>query len=80
MFPSNDNLLNNDIEFLDILSIISFVIGLKNYMESLNQGDKQEILHDFNKNTDALLRQINSHLEEQDEKINKILKKLEIKE
>lgn len=60
-------------DFLDVLNICSFMIGLKNLEENLNQSDKQELIHDLNQKTDYLLNEINKHLEIQDEKIDKIL-------
>lgn len=60
-------------DFLDVLNICSFMIGLKNLEENLSQSDKQELIHDLNQKTDYLLNEINKHLEIQDEKIDKIL-------
>lgn len=76
----NTNYLNNEIEFLDILSVISFIIGLKNYNESLSQRNKQDIMHNFNQDIRYLLKEIQNHLIEQDKKINRIMEKLDIKE
>lgn len=76
----DQNNLDNDIEFLDILSIIGFVIGLKNYSESLTQRDKQDLVYDLNQKTDILLKDIHEHLRQQDEKIDKILNKLNYKD
>ena len=57
---------------------MSFVIGLMNFNENLTQGDKQELLQEFSNKADLLLNEIHSHLEEQDKKLDEILKRLEI--
>lgn len=64
---------NSKINFLDILNIMSFVIGLMNLNENLTQGDKQDIMKNLSEKADTILKEVHSHLEEQDEKINKIL-------
>lgn len=60
-------------DFLDVLNICSFMIGLKNLEENLSQSDKQELIHDLNQKTDYLLNEINKHLEIQDDKIDELL-------
>ena len=67
---------NKQLSFLDILNIMSFYIGIMNLNENLTQGDKQEILEEFSKKADTLLREIHYHLDEQDEKMNKIMEVL----
>ena len=56
---------------MDVLAIASFIIGLKNYGENLDQTKAQEMLND-------VLKELHGHLREQDEKIDKIMKRLEI--
>lgn len=63
---------NND-EFMDILSIFSFVIGLKNYEENIDQSQLQEIAQ-------GIMSDIHRHLQEQDDKIDKILELLKERE
>lgn len=77
---NNINNLDNNIEFLDILTIIGFVIGLKNYEETLTQTDKQDLMKEVDQKTTKILKEIQEHLRIQDEKIDKIIKKLNIKE
>lgn len=64
---------NSKLNFLDMLNIMSFVIGLMNLNENLTQGDKQDIMKNLSEKADTILKEVHSHLEEQDEKINKIL-------
>lgn len=61
---------NERIGFLDVLAIISFVIGLANYDENIGQSDMQNAV------SSAVL-DIHSHLADQDEKINKLITLLE---
>jgi hypothetical protein len=68
---------NNQFGILDILNILSFFIGILNLDENLNQGDKQDLMQDFDKKTKYVLDEIHSHLENQDIKLAEILKRLE---
>lgn len=65
--------MNRQYDLLDVLNILSFVIGLLNYNENLTQGDKQELLEELNNQTSTLLEEIHSHLKEQDIKLEEIL-------
>lgn len=65
---------NGKQNFFDALNVASFVIGLMNLNENLTQGDKQDIMGNLSEKSDIILKEIHAHLEEQDEKINKILK------
>lgn len=68
-----NNNYNNQLGFVDILSIMSFVIGLMNLDENLIQNDKQELQQDLSNQAHLLLNEIHSHLQNQDDKIDKIL-------
>ena len=65
--------MNRQYDLLDVLNILSFVIGILNYNENLTQNDKQELLEEMNNQTTTLLEEIHAHLEEQDMKIEEIL-------
>ena len=67
---------NGEFTFLDMLSILSFMIGAMNLNENLTQGDKQDLLEEFSSKADILLKEIHSHLEKQDDKLDKILEEL----
>ena len=71
---------SNNLDFLDIINIVSFAIAIANYNENLNQTDKQELIHKLDKQTSELLLQLNAHLERQDENIDKLLTMLEVKQ
>ena len=61
---------NNGIGLLDVISIVSFIIGLTNYEENMSQSDVQGIMK-------VALNDIHEHLREQDEKIDHIIELLE---
>ena len=66
----------NQLSFIDMLSIASFAIGLENLEENLTQGDKQDLQKDLSDKADLLLKEIHEHLEQQDKKIDEILRRL----
>lgn len=67
---------NGQLDFLDLISIMSFVIALMNLDENMTQSDKQELQHDLADKADALLSEIHSHLESQDIKLDLIMEEL----
>ena len=67
---------NGEFTFLDTLSILSFIIGTMNFNENLTQGDKQDLLQEFSTKADVLLKEIHSHLEKQDNKLDNILEEI----
>ena len=73
-----ENLLNNNqqLNFIDTLSVASFVIGLMNLNENLTQNDKQDLMKELNNKSDLLLKEVHQHLESQDKKIDMILQEL----
>ena len=56
----------NQLGLLDILTIVSFVVGIANYEETIDQNKLQDILND-------VLKGVHEHLKEQDRKIDEIL-------
>ena len=60
---------DGEFTFLDIISLTSFLIGIMNLEENLTQGDLQD-------KTQLILDEIHSHLQEQDDKIDEILRRL----
>lgn len=65
---------NGEWTFIDLLSIMSFMIGMKNLDLNVTQEDAQRLQSELTEKTDLLLKEIHGHLEEQDKKIDKILK------
>lgn len=68
---------NKQLTFLDLLNVASFLIGLENLDANMDQNDKQDLQRDLSESTERLLTEIHAHLEEQDAKIDSIVKKLE---
>lgn len=68
---------NGQLTFLDFVALISLWIGFLNLEENLTQGDKQDLMQKLDKQTDDLLKEIHTHLEEQDKKIDRLLALLE---
>ena len=64
-------------DFIDSVNLASFILSIMNYQENLTQNDKQDILEEFNNKMGEVLDQINTHLKEQDRKLDLILNKLE---
>lgn len=67
---------NGEWTFMDILSIMSFMIGIKNLDLNVTQEDAQRLQSELSEKTDLLLKEIHGHLEEQDKKINTILEEV----
>lgn len=68
---------NEQLSLLDILNILSFIIGILNYNENLTQGDKQELMHEIDNKISLVLDKVQKHLEIQDKQLNIIIKRLE---
>lgn len=68
---------NGQLDFLDLISIASFVIALQNLDENVTQGDKQDLQHDLADKANLLLNEIHGHLESQDIKLDNIMQRLE---
>lgn len=64
MNNQNNGIFNQNV--LDTMAIISFLVGIANYHENISQSDVQDLLQNA-------LRDLHSHLEKQDEKIDEIL-------
>lgn len=64
--------MNRQLTFLDVLEIVSFVIGLMNLEENLTQGDKQELMEELDNKTNKILSEIKKELNYQ----NKLLERL----
>lgn len=73
---------NGELTAIDILSVLSFIIGLKNLDLNVDQNDMDRQTREIDKKASELVRnaiaEIHKHLEKQDEKINKILEVLKV--
>ena len=68
---------NRQLTWLDLLNVLSFLIGLENLEANLTQSDKQDLQHDLTVTAERLLTEIHAHLEKQDAKIDEIMAHLE---
>ena len=68
---------NGQLDFLDLISIMSFVISLMNLDENMTQGDKQDLQEDLANKAELLLNEIHAHLESQDIKLDSIIERLD---
>jgi len=69
---------NGEFTFLDIISLMSFFIGIQNLDLNVTQEDAQNLEHQLNSNVELLLTELHGHLQNQDNKLDEILKKLEV--
>lgn len=72
---------NGQLDFIDLLSIMSFYIGLLNLDMNISQNDiaeqTTEIDKRVNEHLHEILDEIHNHLQEQDIKLSDIQKRLE---
>ena len=73
---------NRQLDFIDILSILSFVIGLENLEMNITQNDMDAQTRDINSQAQQLvenaLAEIHAHLERQDKRILQIMEAMKI--
>ena len=72
---------NGELEFLDVLSILSFMISCKNLDLNISAEDIARSAHEINaegdKRIERVLKEIHGHLSVQDSKLNIIMEQLE---
>ena len=64
-------------DFLDAVSLVSFIIGIANYNENLSQSDKDDMMHALDEKANNMLEKLESDLEEQNKLLRQILDKLD---
>lgn len=64
---------NGQLTFIDIISVISFLIGIENLELNATQDDMARVQQELADKADKILIEIHQHLEEQDRKIDSIL-------
>jgi hypothetical protein len=67
---------NGQFTFLDTIGLLSFAISMMNYGENITQSDKQDLQQDLTDKINLVLNEIHGHLQEQDEKIDRIMEEL----
>ena len=68
--------INNQLSMIDILSVLSFIISVINLDENLSQSDKQDLQNDLSNKIEKVINEIHGHLEQQDIKLDNILKEV----
>lgn len=67
---------SGELTFIDVISLMSFMIGILNLDENMTQSDKSDLQADLADKADRLLAEIHGHLESQDKQLTEILSKL----
>ena len=65
--------MNRDLDFLDLISLFSFYISVKNYQENLKQTSNNELLKELQKQDDIMDNQIIDKLKIIENQNNQIL-------
>lgn len=65
--------MRDELSFLDLLSIASFVIALQNLDMNISQDDMAKTAEQLDKKLKAEVEAIHKHLEEQDKKLDILL-------
>lgn len=69
---------DGELTFIDLLSIISFCVGLQNLDLNLAQEDLDKQTQELDKRLHNVIDDIHRHLSVQDTKLNLILNRLEV--
>ena len=65
-----------DKDFLDVIALVSFAVGVANYQENLTQSDKDDIMNRLDQQTKDILTKVQESLEEQNNMLREILERL----
>lgn len=65
-------IMNNNLDFLDILSIISFAISIENYNQNLQQSSNDDLMKEIDQKTAELLSKLESDISRQNADISDI--------
>ena len=71
----NDKLFNDN--FIDALSVVSFIVGIMNYEENLSQSDKDDIIHKSSEDAQRILEQLEKDIDEQNGMLREIIARLD---
>jgi hypothetical protein len=64
--------MDNNLDFLDILSIISFAISIANYEQNLHQSSNDDLMKEIDQKTKELLSKLESDISRQNADISDI--------
>lgn len=68
--------MNNNLDFLDILSMLSFAISIANYNQNLQQSSNDDLMKEIDQKTEELLSKLESDISRQNADISDIKQKL----
>lgn len=68
---------NSQFTFLDLLGVMSFLLGIANYGENVSQSDIQDLMKVSLVSLDSVTKEIHSHLENQDIRLKEIETKMD---
>ena len=66
----------NELTFMDLINIISFIVGLQNLDLNISQNDLDSQTEQLDKKLRSNVDEIHKHLERQDTKIDYIIQEL----
>ena len=66
----------NELSFMDLINIISFIVGLQNLDLNISQNDLDNQTEQLDKKLRSNVDEIHRHLEMQDKKIDLIIREL----
>lgn len=66
-----------DQNMLDSITLVSFLIGMANYYENLEQSQKDDVIREINRQTHDMLFKVQKSLDEQNTMLREILRRLE---
>ena len=68
---------SDNIDFLDLVSLLSFYIGLVNLDYNITQSDLDSQTQELDRRLKEVVDDIHKHLQMQDEKIDKLLERID---
>lgn len=68
---------NGELTFLDMIAIVSFCVGLQNLDLNISQENLDNQTQELDNRLHSVIDDIHEHLQNQDDKLNLILTKLE---
>lgn len=64
-------------DFIDAISLISFMVGIANYDENLSQSDKDDLMKSLDEKTNEMLTRLEKDIDNQNEIIKDITNRLD---
>lgn len=64
-------------DFIDAISLISFMVGIANYDENLSQSDKDDLMKSLDEKTNEMLTRLKKDIDNQNEMIKDITNRLD---